>query len=81
VYPVSVHYDQLEEAGFSETPISTVKSKRHHNPESSVLGPVYVSYDCQNQRYNRISSMYFLYEVGTEFFHIIQPVVSLQGVK
>jgi hypothetical protein len=36
--PGSVHYDQLEEAGFSETPISTVKSKRHHNPESSVEG-------------------------------------------
>jgi hypothetical protein len=34
--PVSIHYDQLEEAGFPETPISTVKSKRHHNPESSV---------------------------------------------
>ena len=29
----------------------------------------------------RISGIYFLYEVGTEFFHIVQPVVSLEGVK
>jgi hypothetical protein len=36
--PVSVHYGQLEEAGFSATLIYNVKSKRHHNPESSVEG-------------------------------------------
>jgi hypothetical protein len=36
--PVSVHYDQLEQADFSATPIFNVKSKWHHNPESSVEG-------------------------------------------
>jgi len=36
--PVSVHHNQPEEAGFSETPKYTVKSKRRHNPENSVEG-------------------------------------------